>query len=97
MSTDFFSSLIHDFDDARSASSAHDESFFDFDFSQSSKYLRALARSGIVGSEDSATPFDAQQHSSIRIDTNTNLMVRIYSSNSHFQRCLSLPSFGSPL
>jgi hypothetical protein len=96
MSTGFVSPLIHDFDDTHSVASIQNESFIDF--SQSSKILLHTrsphASSGTVGSEDSAAPLYPQQHSSTRIDT--NLMVRIYLSNSHFQPLLIarlVPSF----
>ncbi|KAI0257279.1 hypothetical protein BJV78DRAFT_1161416 [Lactifluus subvellereus] len=72
MATGFVSSPINDFDDTRSIASSQNGSFIDF--SQSASHFlfntrSSRARSGTVGSEDSATPIYAQHRSTIRINT----------------------------
>ena len=97
MATGFLSSPINDFDDTRSVASSQNGSFIDFSQS-AARFLfntrSARARSGTVSSEDSATPIYAQHRSDIRI--NTNMTVRIYTSNSHFQPLFIAPLIFSP-
>jgi hypothetical protein len=89
-----FLSPINDFDDTHSIVSSPNGSFIDFSQSASRFLLNTRSshtRSGTIGSEDSATSIYAQPRSTIRI--NTNMMVRIYLSNSLFQLLLIAPLF----